>query len=116
MMKLKCAFTCTNLCMYMHKLTCAFHLYLLCQHPTPNFSHHRYGKNGSLRAGENIFDPHFHPSGIDEGAEQVYVYKMERATNITMLQNIFGCPYLVVDGISVPNSHVDFMILYVYLI
>jgi hypothetical protein len=41
---------------------------------------------------------------------------MERAANITMVQNIFGCPYLVVDGIFVPNSYVEFMIFYVYLI
>ncbi len=27
MMKLKCACTCTNLCMYMDKPTCTFHLY-----------------------------------------------------------------------------------------
>jgi hypothetical protein len=89
---------------------------VLCQHPNPNLSHCRCGKTGSVRAGENVFDPHFCPSDIDEGAKRVYVYRMERAANITMVQNIIGCPYLVVDGIIVPNSYIDFMILYAYLI
>jgi hypothetical protein len=46
---------------------------VLCQHPTPNFSYRRCDKNGSLRARENVFDPHFHPPGIKEGAEQIRV-------------------------------------------
>jgi hypothetical protein len=82
---------------------------VLYQHPIPNFSDYCCGKTGSVRAGENVFDPHVCPSGIDEEAEPLYMYRMERAANITMLQNIFGCPCLVVDGIFVPNSYVDFM-------
>jgi hypothetical protein len=46
---------------------------VLRQHPTPNFSHRSCGKNGSLRAEENVFDPHFCPPGIEEGAEPEYV-------------------------------------------
>jgi hypothetical protein len=45
-----------------------------------------------------------------------YVYRMERAANITVVQNIFCCPYLVIDGIFVPDSYIDFIILYMYLI
>jgi hypothetical protein len=83
----------------------------LCQHLTPNFSHCRYDKNGSLRARENVFDPHFCPPCIKEGAEQAYMYKIEKAARI-----IFGCPCLVVDEIFVPNSYIDFMFLHVYLL
>jgi hypothetical protein len=49
-------------------------------------------KNGCLRARENVFDPYFYPSGIEEGAEQVYMYKIKKGAKITMAKNIFGCP------------------------
>jgi hypothetical protein len=54
--------------------------------------------------GERIY---FCPSSIKEGAEQVYVCKIEKAAN--------GCPCLVVDGIYLPNSYIDFMFLHLYL-
>ncbi len=86
---------------------------MLCQHPTTIFTHQHRNRNESLKAGENVFDPHNCPSGIKEGAEQVYVYRAKKAARITMVKNILGYPCLVVDGIFVPNSYIYLMYLYV---
>ncbi len=86
---------------------------VLCQHQASNFSHGREGKNESLRAEENVFNPHNCPPGIEGETEQVYVHKIEKAAKITMVKNFFSCPCLVVDGIFVPNSYVKLLVLYV---
>ena len=86
---------------------------VLCQHPAPNFSQGCECRNESLRAEENVFDPHNCPPGIKGEMEQVYVHKIEKAAKLTMVKNIFTCPCLVVDGICVPNSYVKLLVLYV---
>jgi hypothetical protein len=53
---------------------------VLCQHSAPIFSYGREGRNESLRAEENVFDPHNCPPGIKGGMKQVYVHKVKKAT------------------------------------
>ncbi len=50
---------------------------------------------------------------MEEGAEQVYVYRTKKAARITMVKNILGCPCFVVDWIFVPNSYIYLMYLHV---
>jgi hypothetical protein len=66
-----------------------------------------------LRDGENLLDIHFCPPGIEGGAKQIYGDRSKKTTRITMVGNILSFPHLVVDGIFIPDSYVEFVFLYV---
>ena len=86
---------------------------MLCQHPTPKSDCLGHGRFERLWAGENVFDPHDCPSGIGDGARQVYVYRIEKAARITMVKVIIEPPCFGLEKIFVPDSYVDLMIFYV---
>jgi hypothetical protein len=86
---------------------------VLCQHPAPKITLRGRDRSESLRAGENVFDLHFCPPGIEGGAKQIYMDRSEKTARVTMVGDILGCPNLVVDGVFILDSYIGFVFLYV---